>query len=101
MITGPHDRVEERLAAYLREECLPRNSAFRLEYSQNLFDAGIVISAGLISFISFIEQEFQLTVPDEDLLPQNFVSIVAIADYIRTHQQVRHVPVEEMRRVGS
>jgi acyl carrier protein len=101
MNTGANHAVEERLAAYLREECLPRNSTFPLEYDQNLFDAGIVDSAGLISFISFMEREFDLAVPDEDLLPRNFVSIAAIAHYIRTHQQVRHVPVEKMHRVGS
>jgi len=93
--------IEETLAAYLREECLPRNSVVKLTYGQNLFDAGIVDSAGLISFIGFVEMEFRLTVPDEDLLPENFVSVSAIANYIRARQQVQHVSGNEMCRVGS
>jgi acyl carrier protein len=93
--------IEETLAAYLREECLPRNSLVRVTYGQNLFEAGIVDSAGLISFIGFVEVKFGLTVPDEDLLPENFVSLSAIANYIRARQQVQHVSGEEMRRVGS
>lgn len=93
--------IEEALAAYLREECLPRNSRVKVTYSQNLFETGIVDSAGLISFIAFVEMTFGLTVPDEDLLPENFVSLFAIANYIRTRQQVQHVSGEEMRRVGS
>jgi acyl carrier protein len=78
--------IEETLAAYLREECLPQNSLVRVTYGQNLFEAGIVDSAGLISFIGFVEMKFGLTVPDEDLLPENFVSLSAIANYIRTRQ---------------
>jgi acyl carrier protein len=94
-------RIEETLAAYLREECLPRNSIATLAYDQNLFEAGIVDSAGLISFIDFVETTFGLTVPDEDLLPENFVSLSAIADYIRARRQVNDAPDEEMRRLGS
>jgi acyl carrier protein len=93
--------IEETLAAYLKEECLPRNSVEKLTYSQNLFEAGIVDSAGLISFIGFVEMEFRLTVPDEDLLPEHFVSLSAVANYIRSRQQVQHVSGKEMRRVGS
>jgi len=78
--------IEETLAAYLREECLPRNSLVPVTYGQNLFEAGIVDSAGLISFIGFVESTFGLTVPDEDLLPENFVSLTAIANYIRTRR---------------
>jgi acyl carrier protein len=101
MNTNPQSTIEGTLLNYLMEECLPRNCGTQLHYHQNLFETGIVDSAGLISFINFIEREFGLTVPDEDLLPENFVSISAIANYIRAHQQVQNAPREEMRRVGS
>ncbi len=93
--------VEATLAAYIREECLSRNTTSDLAYGTNLFDAGIVDSAGLISFIAFIEQTFGLNIPDEDLLPENFVSIAAIADYIRAHQQVGHELTQKVSGVGS
>ncbi len=93
--------IEETLSDYLKEECLPRNITVQIDYHQNLFEAGIVDSAGLISFVGFVEKEFGLVVPDEDLLPENFVSISAIAHYIRTHQQEQDASSEEMRRVGS
>ena len=80
--------IESKLASYIREECLSRNNKAELRYYTNLFDAGIVDSAGLISFICFMEKEFDISIPDEDLLPENFVSITSIATYIRTHQQV-------------
>lgn len=93
--------VEATLVAYIRNECLSRNTTIDLAYTTNLFDAGIVDSAGLISFIAFIEKKFGLNIPDEDLLPENFVSITSIADYIRTHQRVGHEQREKVSGVGS
>jgi acyl carrier protein len=93
--------VEATLDTYIREQCLSRNTKVGLAYDTNLFDAGIVDSAGLISFIAFIEKTFGLSIPDEDLLPENFVSIKAIANYIRAHQQVDHELCEEVPDLGS
>ena len=93
--------VEATLATYIQQECLSRNTKVGLAYETNLFAAGIVDSAGLISFIAFIERTFGLSIPDEDLLPENFVSIKAIADYIRAHQQVDHALCEKVSHLGS
>ena len=79
--------IEDILTAYIQKECLPQNNKVQLGYDINLFDAGIVDSAGLISFIAFIEIEFQIKIPDEDLLPENFISILVIAGYIRSKQK--------------
>jgi len=100
MDTPDAAEIEERLAAYLMEECLPRNSAATLSSDQNLFETGVVDSAGLISFIGFVEREFGMTVPDEDLLPENFVSLSSIARYIRARRQVQHASAQEVRRLG-
>jgi acyl carrier protein len=84
-----HRAIEATLIAYIREQCLSRNGQVELDDETNLFEAGIVDSAGLLSFICFIEEEYGLTVPDEDLLPENFVTIARIAGYIRAHLQVQ------------
>lgn len=63
----------------------PDNIEIRYDDDGNLFDMGIIDSVGLISCIVFIEEEFHLSIPDEDLLPENFSSIKKIADYIRSN----------------
>jgi acyl carrier protein len=93
--------IEAKLAAYVVAECLPKNSGVALAYDQNLFESGIVDSAGLVSYIGYIEREFNLAIPDEDLLPENFKSIAAIADYIRKHTTISHVNAQEMHHLGS
>ncbi len=100
-MTNDDHAIEMKLFAYIRDECLPKNERVELSEHDNLFERGVVDSAGLISFICFMEKEFNLRIPDEDLLPENFASVASIAAYLRSHQQAIHASKQEMRRVGS
>lgn len=86
--------IEKKLTDYIRKECLPDNSIYPLRGDENLFDSGIVDSAGLISFIAFIETEFGIVIPDEDLLPENFISIKVIAGYLTSRLAAKKCGVE-------
>ena len=78
--------IENTLWAYLTKNFLPQNSEFEYEENDNLFESGIIDSAGLISFVSYIEKKFNIMIPDEDLLPEHFSSIETIASYIRSRK---------------
>ena len=76
--------IEEKIMSYIRTECLSKKSDYVPGLNENLFDAGIVDSAGLVSFLSYIEREYSIIIPDEDLLPENFKSIAQITKYINS-----------------
>lgn len=80
--------IENQLLEYIKKECLSKNTGDIPGLYDDLFDAGIVDSAGLISFLAFIEIEYNISIPDEDLLPENFKSISAITKYIEAHVYV-------------
>lgn len=80
--------IENQLLEYIKKECLSKNTGDIPELDEDLFDSGIVDSAGLISFLAFIETEYKFSIPDEDLLPENFKSISAITKYIESHVYV-------------
>lgn len=67
---------------YLRENYLPQNGDVVIDANEDLFDSGILDSAAVLSVILFIEQQFAITIPDEDLLPENVASVDAAAAYI-------------------
>ena len=48
----------------------------------SFLDSGIVDSMGILEIVNFISEEFQVTVADEDLLPENLDSIDNIANYL-------------------
>jgi acyl carrier protein len=76
--------IEDILIEFVRENCLPHNKKFTLKPDDHLFNSGILDSAGLLHFVGFIEKRFDLSIPDEDLIPEKFTSIKSIADYIRS-----------------
>jgi acyl carrier protein len=48
-----------------------------------LLENGLIDSLGILEIIAFLEQEFYITVADEELLPENFQSIAALAAFIQ------------------
>jgi acyl carrier protein len=45
----------------------------------DLFEADYVDSVGLAELLAFIEEEFQVAVPDEELLSEDFATIEGMA----------------------
>jgi len=50
--------------------------------TESLFDSKILDSFGLLEFVTAIEEELNVKIPDEDLDPSNFESIAKIRTYI-------------------
>jgi acyl carrier protein len=84
-----NSEVEEILIGFLQKNCLPQKNESELRPEDNLFTSGILDSAGLLHFVGFIELEFKIEIPDEDLIPEKFTSISSIADYIRSRSPER------------
>jgi D-alanine--poly(phosphoribitol) ligase subunit 2 len=49
---------------------------------ESLFDAGVLDSFGLLEFLTALEQELDVTIPDADLVPSNFDTIAKIRSYL-------------------
>lgn len=53
-----------------------------LRADEDLLSAGIIDSLGILQLVAFVEVRFGITVPDEDVIFENFHSVAAIADYL-------------------
>lgn len=53
-----------------------------LEVDTSLLDQGIIDSTGVLEVIGFIEETFDITVEDSEILPENLDSIEGIARLI-------------------
>jgi len=47
----------------------------QLELDTDFFDKGIIDSTGVIELVSFIEERFNISVDDEELIPENLSSL--------------------------
>lgn len=53
-----------------------------LSDERSLLDEGIVDSTGILEVIFFLEDRFQITIEDEEMVPENLDSITAIVDFV-------------------
>lgn len=57
-------------------------SADGLQDDTSFLDEGIVDSTGVLELVTFLEENFEIEVGDEELIPENLDSINNIANYL-------------------
>ncbi len=50
----------------------------------SFLDEGIIDSTGILEMVSFLEEEFRITVEDEELVPENLGSIDNVVAYLES-----------------
>src|SRR5262245_24494660 len=60
----------------------------------SLVDRGIIDSTGVLEVVDFLESEFGIAVPMEEMLPENFDSVESIAAFVgrKTNAELRASP---------
>jgi acyl carrier protein len=74
--------IGERLSSYLQAK-FPAARQKGVREDDPLLERGIIDSMGVLDLVEFIEQEFQIKVSDDDLVPDNFETLARIEEYIR------------------
>jgi acyl carrier protein len=75
------ERVRERILAIVRKVSHQTTTP---DPDESLFDSGFLDSFALPDMVSELEREFGLKIPDSDLHPRKFESIVKIQSYIES-----------------
>jgi acyl carrier protein len=70
------------LLHYLSEELLDPLDNLKLTEDDNILTTGLINSLGIMRLITFVEEEFRLEIPPEDVTLENFRSIRCMADYL-------------------
>lgn len=79
-----HSVVREFIVAQL----FPLQGRSDVDFADDasLFRTGILDSFGLMKLLNYIEKTFSIVIDDEDVAPENFGSLDAIARYVRSRQ---------------
>lgn len=73
----------ETVRAFILHDLLLGQQA-SLADEEDLLLSGLVDSLGVVRLIAFLESEFHLTVPPEDVVLENFQTLAAIRGYLQT-----------------
>lgn len=72
---------EAILLDYVKNELL-RGRANNITVEDDLLGAGLIDSLGILQIVAFIDERFNIQVPDEDVVYENFNSVKALSDYL-------------------
>ncbi len=74
--------IHRRIHRYILENFLFTDDDDALDDEASFLEEGIVDSTGILELVMFVEETFGIAVKDEELLPENFDSVVQLADYV-------------------
>ena len=77
-------KIKEKLRGLILDKTFTNQSEVSNEVL--IFKEGYLDSMGLSFLISFLENEFAITLQDRDLVEENFESINAITDFVLKKQ---------------
>lgn len=75
--------VEEQIRQYIANSFLFSDNSCELAEDTSFLEEGIVDSTGVLELVMFVEETFNVTVEDEEIVPENFDSVGQLAAYIR------------------
>lgn len=74
------------LLDYIKKE-LAIGSKRNIQMDDDLLSAGIIDSLGVLQLVAFIEDQFKIQMPDEDVVLENFQSVNALTSYLENFQK--------------
>jgi len=73
--------MNERIRAFVLEK-FPLARKRSVKDSDELLESGIVDSLGVLDLVHFLEQQFSITVVDDELIPENFRTVDHIVAFV-------------------
>ena len=78
--------MKEALRNYVCTELLGNGTGTEIDDEENLLLSGLVDSMGMMRLVLYIEENFSVAVPPEDVTIENFSTISSIAKYLETNK---------------
>ena len=84
--------TEAAIRAFLLEDVLYDRQLKELSPTENLIERGLLDSLGILKTVTFCEEQFGITIPDDQVLPDNMESVRAIAKMVEARRQAGQEP---------
>ncbi|MDA8361459.1 MAG: acyl carrier protein [Gammaproteobacteria bacterium] len=85
--------IKNRLRTYISDNFLMGLNGGVIGDDTSFLDAGIIDSTGVIELVSYLEENYGITVEDAEMVPENLDSMAAIERYILRKTMTRAAAV--------
>ncbi len=74
--------IEKSIRDYILDNFLFTDDQSALGNDDSFLEKGIIDSTGILELITFMEEEFELVVGEEEMIPENLDSVNRITSFI-------------------
>ncbi len=76
-------KIKKKIREYIAENLIFSRNGYPYADTTSFLEEGIVDSMGIMDLVTFVEENFDFEVEDQDLTPENFDSVAQLAGYIQ------------------
>jgi acyl carrier protein len=81
------DDVRPAIREFITTQLAHRAEHREVGDGDDVISSGLVDSLGIVKLVGFLEESFAIRIRDDEILPENFSSIDAIAAFVATTAQ--------------
>ncbi len=74
--------LEEKIRNYILENFLFTDDESAIDVDASFLEEGILDSTGILEVIMFLEEEFDVKVLDEEMIPENLDSVANLVKFV-------------------
>ncbi len=74
---------DNKLRTFILENYLFTNDQSKLKNSDSFLETGIIDSTGILEVITFIQDELNITIEDDEMIPENLDSVDNVITFIK------------------
>lgn len=74
--------VEQNIKNFIIENFIIDGNIDQLNNDQSFLESGIIDSTGILELVSFIEEHYDITIEDEELIPDNLDTVNNVVKFI-------------------
>lgn len=74
--------IETQLRQFVHDNLMFGETGHELKKDQSFLNSGIIDSTGVLELVAFLEDNFQIKVNDEEIVPENLDSIERLVQFV-------------------
>ena len=74
--------TETAVESFIVNEIMLGDNSTQIDPNESLINSGVLDSLALLRLIAFIEEQFNVTIEDSEVIPENLETINDIIDFI-------------------
>lgn len=77
------EAIKKKIRQHIIHRILLKKDESILTMDDSLIQAGIIDSLGVQMLVTYLEKEYKITIPEEELYPENFETINDITNLVK------------------